>query len=154
MKKKNILLLGVLFLSTIGLMAQRYGNFNENGEKYYSQKIAFITDAMDLSPEEAAAFWPLYNDFESKKKDLLGSIGSYRMEIIGRFNELTDDEAREALEVFHSHMKDMNALTIEYQIKYLEVVPAKKVLLLLKAEKDFRRSMLKRLGNRKRGERR
>jgi len=151
MKKKNILLLGILFLSTIGLMAQRHGNFNENGEKYYTQKIAFITNAMDLTPDEAAVFWPLYNENESKKKELQVSIGDYRKDIIGRFNELTNEEAKEALAVFHDHMKKMNALTIEYQNKYLDVVPAKKVLLLLKAEKDFRRSMLKKLGNRKRG---
>lgn len=151
MKKLHILLLGILFLSTLGLMAQRHGNLNENGEKYYSQKIAFITDAMDLSPEEAAVFWPLYNENESKKKELLVAVGSYRREIAGRFTELSEDEAKDALEVFQNHMKNMNALTIEYQNKYLEVVPAKKVLLLLKAEKDFRRSMLKKLGNRKRG---
>jgi len=150
MKKRIIILVGIfLMISSIG-MAQHYGNPEVNHDRYYSQKIAFITDAVNLSPDEAAAFWPLYNEQESKKKDLMTSVGKYRKDIAGRFGELSEEEAKEALEFFQNHMKEMNTLTIEYQNKYIEVISAKKVLLLLKAEKDFRRQMLKKIGERKR----
>ncbi len=151
MKKLNAVLIGILCLSTLGLIAQPQRNAQANKENYHAQKVAYITDIMELTPEEAGAFWPLYNESVSKKKELQVSVGEYRLNLNSRFSELTEEEAKEALEVFQSHMKNMNALTIEYQNKYLEVVPAKKVLLLLKAEKDFRRLMLKKLGNRKRG---
>ena len=150
MKKRIIILVGIfLMISSIG-MAQHFGNPEVNHDKYYSQKIAFITDVVDLSPDEAAAFWPLYKEQESKKKDLMTSVRQYRKDIAGRFDELSEAEAKEALEFFQSHMKEMNNLTIEYQNKYIEVISSKKVLLLLKAEKDFRRQMLKKIGERKR----
>ncbi len=151
MKKLSFILFGILFLCTADMMAQQQRNFEDNQDKYYSQKIAYITDLMELTPDEAAVFWPLYNENENKKKELQVSFGKYRRDISGRFDELTETEALEAIEVFQNHMKNMNTLTIEYQNKYLDVVSAKKVLLLLRAEKDFRRRMLKKLGNRKRG---
>jgi hypothetical protein len=150
MKKRIIILVGIfLMISSFG-MAQHFGNPEVNHDKYYSQKIAFITDAVNLSPDEATAFWPLFNEQESKKKDLMKSMGKYRKDIASRFDELSEEEAKEALEFFQNHMKEMNALTLEYQNKYMEVISAKKVLLLLKAEKDFRRQMLKKIGERKR----
>ena len=150
MKQRIVTLIGIFLMISSLSMAQNFGNPEVNHDKYYSQKIAFITDAVNLSPDEAAVFWPLYNEQESKNKDLRISVSTYRKDIAGRFDELSEEEAKEALDFFQNHMKKMNALTIEYQNKYLEVISAKKVLLLLKAEKDFRRQMLRKIGERKR----
>lgn len=30
--------------------------------EFEAQKVAFFTQALDLTPEEAAVFWPLYNE--------------------------------------------------------------------------------------------
>ena len=37
----------------------------QNEEKLKAQKIAFITQKLDLTPDESAKFWPLYNQMES-----------------------------------------------------------------------------------------
>ena len=31
------------------------------------KKIAYITESLELTPDEAEKFWPIYNEFESKK---------------------------------------------------------------------------------------
>ena len=36
-------------------------------ERMQSEKIAFITAELDLTPEEAQTFWPVYNQIEQKK---------------------------------------------------------------------------------------
>jgi len=42
----------------------------EKRKKIESQKIAFITKALDLSSEEAQVFWPVYNDFSDEMKTI------------------------------------------------------------------------------------
>ena len=37
---------------------------------YKRQKVAFITNELDLTPEESAKFWPLYNAFEDKQHEI------------------------------------------------------------------------------------
>ena len=39
-------------------------------ERMQSEKIAFFTAELNLSPEEAQVFWPVYNKLEAEKKEL------------------------------------------------------------------------------------
>ena len=64
------LLLTATLMFTINLSAQREGKRAERIEKIEQQRIAFITTDLDLSVEEAQAFWPLYNDYQSMKKEI------------------------------------------------------------------------------------
>ena len=64
--KKTILTLLFALIATIGAFAQQ--GPPPAGEKKYpspdeimSQKIAFFTQELDLTPEEAQKFWPVYN---------------------------------------------------------------------------------------------
>src|ERR1035437_4885758 len=39
-------------------------------EKMESMKIAFLTQKLDLTPDEAQKFWPVYNEFQKKREEL------------------------------------------------------------------------------------
>lgn len=151
MKKIIVTFIASFFLFTMVFAQRIEGSPDDLGEKYYSQKIAFITNAMNLTPEESTLFWPLYNEFNDKEKELTSEFKKFRHEMKNKDAELTEDEAKEALLFYQNHMTKMNNLHIEYENKFLQVVPAKKVLLLLYAEKDFRRELLKKLGEHRRG---
>ena len=43
----------------------------ERGEKIESLRIAYITKQLQLSPDEAKVFWPVYNIYEQEMKTLL-----------------------------------------------------------------------------------
>jgi hypothetical protein len=60
--KKVCLLYGMVFWLCFISKAQD-GNENGNGTKLESLKIAYITNRLNLSPEEAQRFWPIYNDY-------------------------------------------------------------------------------------------
>ncbi len=38
----------------------------QNGERLYALKIAYITKRLDLSPDEAQKFWPIYNQYSDE----------------------------------------------------------------------------------------
>jgi len=149
---KKLIIIALVSLFSLHLSAQKDRDHREMGEKYQAQKIAYITTALELTPEESAAFWPLYNEHEKKREVLKDSMKDYRKEVLSKKDEITEVEAKEAIVLFQKHMADMQLMETEYQNKFLEVLPAKKVFLLMKAEKDFRRELLKKLGER-RGER-
>jgi len=145
MKKIAFLLMGILAGSLI--FAQSPGEDVEG--KYYAQKVAYLTTEMDLSADESAAFWPLYNEHEKRQMALKSEMKSFHSKLHENENELSEEESKEALVFFQKHMTRMNDLQIEYQNKYLEVISAQKVLLMLKAEKEFRRNLLRKLGDRR-----
>ena len=43
---------------------------NDKRENIEAMKIGFITKKLDLTPEEAQKFWPVYNQYNDKMKDL------------------------------------------------------------------------------------
>jgi len=145
MKKTALLLIGILTVS-LGF-TQPKGEDVE--EKYYAQKVAYLTTEMDLNAQESSTFWPLYNEHEKKQSALKNDMKTFRKKIHNNESELTEDESLKALLFFQDHMTQMIQLQIEYQNKYLEVISARKVLLMLKAEKEFRRNLLRKLGDRR-----
>jgi len=145
--KKIVILAFVAFLS-MSVIAQKHRDKHELGEKYQAQKVAYITNALDLTAEESAAFWPVYNEHDQKMHTLKAEMHEYRGNLLDN-DEVTEEQANEAILFIQKHLTDINELEIEYQNKYLEILPAKKVLMLMKAEKDFRRDLLRRLGERR-----
>ena len=62
---KNIILIVLLLWSGVGVWAQDKLT-DEKRKEFDAQKVAFFTQELDLSPAEAAVFWPLYNEMQKK----------------------------------------------------------------------------------------
>jgi hypothetical protein len=137
------ILSSILFISLIGnIYSQGPGHRREIEKRYHAQKIAFITDEMQLSPEEAQLFWPIYNQFQTKKDSLMDLMHDYRADFPQDENELSEEQALTILKYFNKHASDMLKLNQTYQKKFLKVISAKKLLLLNNAENGFRRHLL------------
>ncbi len=51
--------------------SQKEGDASYDKEKLERAKVAFITKRLDLSPDQAEKFWPLYNQFNENRKRLM-----------------------------------------------------------------------------------
>jgi Skp family chaperone for outer membrane proteins len=58
---KRFLLLSFIVMAVSVSLAQ-------NGNRLEALKIAYITKRLDLSPEEAQKFWPIYNQYSEELK--------------------------------------------------------------------------------------
>lgn len=68
---KKISLFLCLALISFSLLAQRKENKpGYDREKLSAAKIAFITQKLDITPDQAEQFWPLYNAFEDKRRKI------------------------------------------------------------------------------------
>jgi hypothetical protein len=61
---KKILLMWLMFISVMATaLAQDDDGDGKNGGRIEAMKIAWLTKKLNLSPEEAQKFWPVYNQY-------------------------------------------------------------------------------------------
>src|SRR5215216_2768267 len=63
--KKIILLISMIVWSAGFVLAQE-GNGPPEGGKLKAYQIAFLTKKLNLTPEEAQRFWPVFNKYEDE----------------------------------------------------------------------------------------
>ena len=125
-------------------------------ERIESAKIGFITRELRLTPEEAKAFWPIYNAMEADLKKanrdpLREGLKTVRGE--GGIDNLTDAQARELLAELDKVGAEREAVRRTYQKEFLKVLPPQKVLKLHVAERKFRQEVMERLKDAREGNR-
>ncbi len=120
----------------------------ERRENIEAQKIAFITSKLDLSPEEAQQFWPVYNQCQKQKKEMRESNKPKSKD--GKrpnIDEMSDVEVEDMVNrqmMTKQRELDMQKDCIE---QYKKVLPIKKVAKLFQAERQFKRKLLKQIRN-------
>ena len=71
--KQAISVLCALVILTSGAYAQnpgpRRGGDNGWRERVRSEKVAFLTEEIDLTESEAQVFWPIYNQIQKEQRD-------------------------------------------------------------------------------------
>ena len=122
--------------------AQRDG---DRHERIQAMKIAYITERLELTPAEAEKFWPVYNDYNSKKDKVLQDMRKVRRHYIENHENMNEEEHLELLEKFIKLQKEDADLLPSYQEKFIQVLPAKKVMKLYIAEIQFKNYLLEKL---------
>jgi Spy/CpxP family protein refolding chaperone len=117
-------------------------------EKLESARIALITERLDLDPETAQKFWPIYNQIKEEERTLRREEMQMRRTLDpGRLN---DTEAKAQLDNYFQLKENLLALEKQAAKSYQEVLMPKQVLQLFKAEADFRSMLLEKMGERRR----
>ncbi|MEG2756280.1 MAG: hypothetical protein RR931_06690, partial [Mucinivorans sp.] len=106
-------------------------------EKVYAMKVAFMTQAIDLTPQESEKFWPLYNEYWSKmrqgahaKRDIMKQIeqGSATAAQLSSYFDCTDRET---------------ALMRNYAARFEQIMPITKVAKAFVAEANFKNYLMR-----------
>ena len=127
----------------------------EHGKKKYptreeilSQKIAFFTQELDLSPQEAQKFWPVYNEGWKKIHEAHKKVNKTLKEIN---SALAAEPSASDKEIDTLMEKYFNALKAEAQIQeetynaISKVLPVKKAAKTCTLEEKFRVMLIKQL---------
>ena len=116
-------------------------------EKIEAQRVAFITDRLDLTPSEAQAFWPVYNEYDAKRHELSKSFHKAPPGEEKPIEEMTEKEASEVADDQLVEAQKLLDLRKEYHAKFKSVLPVKKVIMLYDSERDFQKQLIDRLRN-------
>lgn len=122
-------------------MLLQLASFAQGGkrEKIEALRVGFITQQLDLTPDESQKFWPVYNEYLDKVK-------ASRKEFKSTSTDFTNDkDAQEFLDAeLLFKQRELN-LYKEYYDKFKKILPIKKVAMLRKAEEEFKKELLKQL---------
>ncbi len=113
----------ILFIM-LGLFSQVKA---QNGEKIQALKIAFITQKLQLTPDEAQKFWPVYNQYDNE---------IHNIELDNRDPNVIDKEEK------------LLNVRKKYLSSFEKILGPDKTNRLFNAERDFRGILIRRLQNR------
>lgn len=134
---EKLLVLLALVIGTTALYGQHPVN-----PQIKTLKVGFITEQLRLTPKEAETFWPLYNQYEEqrdglrKKEHLELSAQSKRAE------NMSPAAASALLEAFLELQKEKYKVEKDFILDISNVISPQKTLLLLAAEKAFKKELL------------
>lgn len=115
-------------------------------ERIQSEKIAFLTQELDLSPEEAQVFWPVYNQYWKESltlhKEMMDAFGEFRGK---KADELSESELDKKVEAYIQASKASNQVMADWYPKFKKVLPIRKVAKLYQAEEAFQMRMINNL---------
>ncbi len=123
-----------LLMIVVGLNAQ-----NTPREKVESMRIAFLTNRLDLTPDESRQFWPIYNNY---RHDLSRLRRSFYPNDDGTDPHLDADRQLE----FEQKKLDLKK---QYKPQLEQVLGKAKLNKLVSAEEDFKRLLMQTMRNRR-----
>jgi len=147
LSKVFVIFLMILFITNS--FAQVRGEkqkFRDNmRQKIEAQKVAFITNKLDLTPEEAQSFWPLYNEYEIKRKSIQKELVDGPPPPPEKIWQMSDKEAEQMIQDYFLKGQAMLDFKIEFYEKIKTVISVKKILILFEAEKEFKRILFEKI---------
>lgn len=152
MMKKNILkcsmgqilrttVLMILMLCTFGVANGQHRKHPPfNPAKFEADLEQFITVNACLSPSQAASFFPVYRQMMKKQRALFDEMRRLRM-----INPKDNEACEEAIRKQDELDIQIKQLQQEYHGRFLMMLPANKVLSIIKAEEKFHRQIFRKM---------
>ncbi len=141
----------LLIGSSFFIHAQRH---ERDFQKIESYKIQYLTEKLDLSPEMAQNFWPVYNQYQKEMRAILKG----RLEFPPRereerekndFEKMSDAELEKMILGQLMDQKKLSELKIQYFEKFKACLGTRGAAKYYKAELDFHRRLMRELGKRR-----
>lgn len=128
------------------------GQRGQKRERVKQLKIAYFTEELDLSEEEAEKFWPIYNEMEEKIRAEKKKARTATESIKNGIDSMSDSEVESKMkETLDARIKE-SQLQKDYLVKIGNVIGFKKAAKVVSLEAQFKRELVKRLANERNGE--
>ncbi|MGL1887413.1 MAG: hypothetical protein OCD76_12940 [Reichenbachiella sp.] len=122
------------------------GQSKEARDKIESARIALITERLELSPDQAEKFWPMYNEYTDKRRGLRQEYRTFKQQSASK--ELTEQESKVLLNKGEQFRERQLQLEKQYNNRMTSVITNRQMVQLRTAEDDFRRMLIERMEQR------
>ena len=112
---------------------------DEHRQRIKALKTAHITEGLDLTSKEAQQFWPIYNEFEEKRRNL------YRRERaeVKDVECMTEEQANSLLKEYVQIEREDFLLKQKYYNDLKNIFSAKRIMRLKEVEDEFNDKMMR-----------
>lgn len=147
MKKIIYIVTASFLMLTSAISAFAEERFQDNWkEKIMSEKIAFLTMEMGITPEEAQVFWPVYNQVDKERDEAIRSVfRSYKAVEDAVAAGKGEKELNKLLDEYLAALKAQGEVEQKAHKEYAKVLPVEKLAKLYVAEEKFRRQHIRKL---------
>jgi len=142
MRTKIIILLAVSF--TLGFSSCKPKQ-EQSEEMLRVQKIAFFTQKLNLTPQEAELFWPVYNEYWNRKNQIIDDKRTAMKYCSKNIEKMADEEVVKYADMYINFQKQESDLLIEFNDKFKRVLPPTKVFKLYQTDYDFKTYLLQQI---------
>lgn len=133
-----------LLAASIGVSSAQQPPSKDAIEKIKAIQIQYLAKKLDLTPEEAQKFWPVYNNYTHEVEQLIAERRQ-RKEQDKLSTENADDAARKNMDKELNYEKRMLDIRSRYSAAFQQVLPGRKAGLVFKSEREFRTIMINHL---------
>lgn len=120
---------------------QRKGEWKE---KMQQERIAYLTMAVDMTNEEAQAFWPVYNQIEKQREDARRAV----FETFKKMDKAVENSGADASALLNDYLEAKaaaDAIDATAAKEFSKVLPAEKVAKIFIGEENFRRDQMRKM---------
>jgi hypothetical protein len=135
----------MLIMLSLFARGQQTDDHQKRMEEYRAMKIAYFTENLGLTPQEAEKFWPLYNKYEQDKAELRKNRIDRSHEFAEKADQMSEEEAEEIVNKHIENRKKELQLEIQFNADLKKILPAKKIMKLYITEVQFREYMLRQI---------
>lgn len=144
--KKIAFLIAILISTTSMAQVVRasYQEVKSATDKIESMEVAYLTQVLELSVDEAQKFWPIFNDIRDERNEWKIKKKKLMYDMAQNFNTMSDDKAQEFVDGMFDIETALNESNFESRNrKIIKIIGPIRFLQLKKAEVDFRHKLFK-----------
>lgn len=124
---KNLSITCLFLLTAFIAMAQP----NRKGDRIESMKIAHISSRLNLDPQTAERFWPVYNQYENEL-----------LQVVMERRRMNQSDSRSAEDILDQEQKALD-IKKKYNTQFQRIISADQLNTLYGAEKEFRQMLIR-----------
>lgn len=130
------LLTMLLALAVTSVTAQGFKRFDP--AKFKTDLEKFITVEACLTPREAAAFFPLYDEMNIKQRVFYDKIRELK-----RVKPMDEEKCKKVIAEIDQLEIEIKQLQANYHTRFLSIMPASKLFDVIRAESKFHRQAMR-----------
>jgi len=139
MKKTIILNVVILFFGMAAYAQKPTTEYDK--EKLEAARVAFITNRLDLKPEQAEKFWPLFNQYNEERRKMMGKVSTLNRESM---QELTETRAKEIIQKRFSIQQQLLDMEKLFMDEITKVISPQQAIKLGGVNREFTRQVYQR----------
>lgn len=120
-----------------------------NREDIESMKIAYLTKKLDLTPDEAKKFWPVFNQFSGELKNIRSTRRKSVRDAKEDIDNLSDKDIEKIVDSDIAMRQQELDVIKKYNSQFKQVLPMRKVAALYRAEDDFKKELIEKIKERR-----
>lgn len=117
-----------------------------------AEKVTFLTNKLQLTPDEAKVFWPIYDEYWERKIAIQNERRKFVEEFAKDADKLSEADIINYTNRYVNSSKQETELLAEFNTRLKTILPPKKIMLLYQSNYDFKDYLLKKVKESKKEE--